>query len=177
MEMSTSTVPRNSRLKPASVLLYNKKMNGVDHVDQMLANYSANRRGLKWYKKFFFHLLDLAINNAFILYKNERRDTKMTLKQFILKLIDEILEKNGILGQENSQSQVGRTNTRTVTASNSHYPLRVTENGKTLRSNCVNCYSKGKKRTATPYSCTGCGKRLCIDGPKSCFEEFHRKSG
>ncbi len=36
------------KLKPESVIMYNKTMGGVDDVDRMLHPYSATRKTVKW---------------------------------------------------------------------------------------------------------------------------------
>jgi hypothetical protein len=38
--------------------------------DRMANSYSINRRTWKWKKKFFFHLIDLAILNSYIFYSS-----------------------------------------------------------------------------------------------------------
>ena len=45
----------------------NWHMGYVDKGDRMANSYSINRRTWKWTKKLFFHLLDLAILNSYIL--------------------------------------------------------------------------------------------------------------
>jgi len=57
------------RQKPSSVVLYNSTMGGVDDVDKILAPYSNARKSTKWYKKIFFHFIDVSIYNAFNVYK------------------------------------------------------------------------------------------------------------
>ena len=47
-------------MKPKPVITYNKYMGGVDRSDQLLHYYDAARKSMKWYKKFFFHLLDVS---------------------------------------------------------------------------------------------------------------------
>ena len=48
---------------------YNKYMGGVDSNDQLMQYSPFSRQTVKWWKKFFFHLLNLAIVNSFILYR------------------------------------------------------------------------------------------------------------
>lgn len=56
--------------KPKLVIYYNDTMGGVDRLDQHLHDYPIIRkRGKKYYKKIFFHLLDISIWNAHVLYK------------------------------------------------------------------------------------------------------------
>ena len=42
---------------------------GVDKSDQYLSYYGFDHRMVKWYKRAVFHPLDLAIVNAYIMYK------------------------------------------------------------------------------------------------------------
>ena len=54
--------------KPSVIVEYNKKMGGVDCNDQLLKYSAFSRRTLKWWKKVFFRLLNLAMVNFFFLY-------------------------------------------------------------------------------------------------------------
>jgi len=73
MEHVNSRNPKNSREEPSSVLLYNSKMGGVDEVDKMMKPYQNHKKILKWYKKIYFHMLDLAAYNSFVLYKQKKQ--------------------------------------------------------------------------------------------------------
>ena len=72
-------------IKPALVADYNHHMGHVDSADRMANSYTASRRTWKWTKKLFFHLLDLAIVNSYILLsscggkKISHRDFHLTL--------------------------------------------------------------------------------------------------
>ncbi|GFW87146.1 piggyBac transposable element-derived protein 4 [Trichonephila clavipes] len=53
------------RRKPKAVMEYNNTMGGVDRLDQHLTNYPLiKKRGKKYYKKIFFHLLDICLWNS-----------------------------------------------------------------------------------------------------------------
>jgi hypothetical protein len=60
-------------MKPSAVLDYNKYKTGVDRLDQMLSYYSFERKTIKWWKKFFFHLFDLVVVNAHILHNKTNK--------------------------------------------------------------------------------------------------------
>lgn len=62
-----TTEPTN---KPVAIQAYNKYMGGVDLSDQVLQPYNALRKSRAWYKKLVLHLTQIALYNAFILYKN-----------------------------------------------------------------------------------------------------------
>uniref|UniRef100_A0A3B4VGZ0 PiggyBac transposable element-derived protein domain-containing protein n=1 Tax=Seriola dumerili TaxID=41447 RepID=A0A3B4VGZ0_SERDU len=54
-----------------------KHMGGVDQMDQMVATYPHRRRNKRWYIRVFFHLVDIAVVNAWFLYRmsgNEAKD-------------------------------------------------------------------------------------------------------
>ena len=56
-------------LKPTCVVDYCKHMGGVDLSDQILQYYDVLRRCVKWWKKLFFHLLNLMLVNWYKLYR------------------------------------------------------------------------------------------------------------
>ena len=55
--------------KPESMDEYNKYMGGVDANDQLLKYSEFSSKTIKWWKKVAFRLLNLAMVNAYILYK------------------------------------------------------------------------------------------------------------
>ena len=61
---------------PYAVHLYNQTMGGVDRSDQNISLYRSNIRGKKWYYPLFLHAIDLAIGNAWLLYKLITKDRK-----------------------------------------------------------------------------------------------------
>ncbi|XP_067945098.1 piggyBac transposable element-derived protein 4-like [Watersipora subatra] len=54
-------------VKPGPIIDYNKYMGGVDLADQCIKYYNMDHRSLKWYKKLFFHLLDIATTTHMLL--------------------------------------------------------------------------------------------------------------
>ena len=77
-------------IKPQIVTDYNQHMGYVDKGDRMANSYSISRCTFKWTKKLFFHLLDLAILNSYILHsscggkKISHRDFRYTLVRNML---------------------------------------------------------------------------------------------
>ena len=52
--------------KPVVVEEYNRFMGGVDRSDQLLSYYGFSHRTVKWWRRAMFHLLDMAVVNAYI---------------------------------------------------------------------------------------------------------------
>ena len=49
-------------------------MGGVGHFDQLQERYEIGRRSRKWWHRILYFLIDLAIGNAFILWKVSRKN-------------------------------------------------------------------------------------------------------
>jgi len=82
---------KEKMIKPQYIIDYNNTMDVVDKVDFLYILNSA-RKSLKWYKKVFFHLLDLAVYNTFVLY-NRVTERNLFFANFHLCLIKQIFKK------------------------------------------------------------------------------------
>ncbi|XP_067929447.1 piggyBac transposable element-derived protein 4-like [Watersipora subatra] len=153
--------------KPAAVLDYNRYMGGVDKSDQNLHYYNAARKTMKWYKKLFFHLLDICVYNAAIVYRI-RSGCKITDLEFRQKLIEHIFEYTGSC----------RKNTVPRASTSSAHRLVLNSPGKGKRAKyriCRRCPKRAddntRKRDETRFECQACGVPLC----KTCFEPYHAR--
>ncbi|KAH6934886.1 hypothetical protein HPB50_001587 [Hyalomma asiaticum] len=63
----------------------------IDRVDMQLGFSESIRKTLKWNKKIFFHLLDMTLLNAFILY-HERNASRVKLDVFRKTVATQTLE-------------------------------------------------------------------------------------
>ena len=76
---------------PQIVKQYNKAMGGVDLADMLIALYRIPARTKRWYLKIFWHMVDIAKVNAWILYKRQYQQLKEVQPNSpgkFLKLID-----------------------------------------------------------------------------------------
>uniref|UniRef100_A0A8C6SQI7 PiggyBac transposable element-derived protein domain-containing protein n=1 Tax=Neogobius melanostomus TaxID=47308 RepID=A0A8C6SQI7_9GOBI len=81
---------------PDAVVDYNKWMGGVDLSDALLKYYRVQQKTMKWYKTFFYHFVDVAIVNSYIIHKKlvkgKADGTKaLTQKEFREQLVKEML--------------------------------------------------------------------------------------
>ena len=55
--------------QPGVIANYNKFMNAVDRSDQILGTSNVHRRCVTWWKTLFFHLINIAVVNSYILFQ------------------------------------------------------------------------------------------------------------
>ena len=76
-DASMTTISRRSRAaeggvervrKPTMIAEYNTYMGGVDIADQLVTYYGFSHCCRKWWKRVFFHLLEVCMVNAYIMY-------------------------------------------------------------------------------------------------------------
>lgn len=67
-------------------------MGSIDKTDMLLSSVECVRKTSKWYKKIFFHLIDLSLLNAFSAFKTVTGEN-MPLAKFQLEVIRQIFEK------------------------------------------------------------------------------------
>ena len=159
-------LPDGSRVQitcPRGVKAYNEHMGGVDLADQMRRFYTCTHKSSRrWYLRLFWFLLDLAIDNAFILEccslpTRSRRKSKQFRKELATHL----------LGLHSSRQHAGRQAQNAPRLVQRHFPKYLGTDGR-----CVVC-STGDARKRTRYGCEDCGNvRLCVD---PCFRIYHTR--
>lgn len=85
-------ITKERQRKPLFVVGYNEKMGAVGRSDMLISSINCMRRSIKWYKKLFFHILDIYILNshALLLTQNEKN---IRLATFHLNLGRQILQR------------------------------------------------------------------------------------
>ncbi len=143
----------------------------VDKADGMISSIECAHKTLKWYKKLFFHLVDITMN-AHILFK-EKTNKNPTLQDFVIEIICQILEESamerpspGCHAADNPVRLTGR-----------HFPRtqqpRPDMKKKKVQKACHVCSHtkrRPKKHSDTRYYCHECDVVPCIE---PCFEEYH----
>ncbi|KAF7685756.1 PiggyBac transposable element-derived protein 4 [Cucumispora dikerogammari] len=159
--------------KPNCIMDYNKYICGVDRADQLASYYDPLRKTLKWYRKVVFHFMDIALCNAYILYKKLGGKKKQIW--FNLQVIEDLIHGSADLDGEHVDTSPkyhhkASDETRLVGKhSKEHIPPTTKKQHPTKF--CVICHKRGLRRESR-YCCKTCVSKpaLCID---PCFEEFH----
>ena len=162
--------------KPEVIVDYKKLMGGVDLYDQLCSYYSFDHRTVKWWKRAFFHLLNTAQVNAYILYtQSTQASRKLSHVDFRIQLARELLQEAGAVvpdaqSEPSSRCEVVPSPTR---LSGRHFPEKVppTASGRAGQLECTVCSRKrGRGKVTSTYRCKVCKKGLCI---VPCFELYH----
>jgi len=156
--------------QPQVVKVYNMGMGGVDRLDQNLAAYMVNHRSKKWWWPVFRFCVDVAVNNAFQLYRVQARSAHSNTLDFLG-------FRRSIVDTYYKRYRVQHEIERMFPAARSSEDKRVQQcirydhfdhwiiKGKQRR--CAKSACKG----TTLYFCEKCGVALHPD----CFTEFHAK--
>ena len=167
---------RENIQKPFMVDQYNTYMGGVDKSDQYLSYYGFDHRMVKWYKRAVFHLLDLAIVNAYIMYKLSVQSGKhMSHVQFRIKLATELLTRSGIVLNSSCSGSHDIPLPPNARLQERHFIEKIPQrpNGKPSQHECVVCsFKKGNGRKTSTYQCKQCMVTLCV---VPCFELYHTR--
>ena len=79
------------KLKPKCIAAYNKYMGGVDISDRKVYHVSAERPSKRYWKKIFFNLIDVALLNAFELYRsNTDVGQRLTRHDFLACVVESL---------------------------------------------------------------------------------------
>jgi len=149
-------------IKPTCILEYNKNMGGVDDIDRQLSLTETVRKSMKWYRKFFFYLVDFVLCNAHKLYKIQTSDS-LSYPDFRLQVVRGLLKLDSVDCEHTCQSGDLRFTGR-------HFPKKI-ELQKKMERKCHLCAMTGIRHRSS-YECNICQVALCID---PCFEIYHTK--
>jgi hypothetical protein len=145
---SVGTPEKDINGKPSVIRAYNEGMPGVDLADQKRHGRITGRRRLKrWYKRVFYHLLDISLVNACII-ANCIPGTVVEQREFRIDLVKQILRKHSV----------------------SVPVIHVTEREHTLiKLTKGRCLVEECKSRPTTY-CQGCSRYICA---VPCFSAKH----
>ncbi|XP_039504222.1 piggyBac transposable element-derived protein 4-like isoform X3 [Pimephales promelas] len=154
---------------PTPITEYNKNMGGVDLSDQLIQYYSVHHKTMRWYRTLFFHFLDIAATNSYLLHKEvcaEKQQQPMTHRAFLEELTAQLCSVTVAVAPTQQQSN--------------HVPVPISDQTETSkkasygRRQCVNCKQKRQAKQATPWKCKACDVALCVIPDRNCFEAWHQ---
>ncbi|XP_068110989.1 piggyBac transposable element-derived protein 4-like [Hyperolius riggenbachi] len=165
---ATTTVRsrREHRVKPVAIVDYNKFMGAVDLADQVMAPYRIDRKRKAWYKKVAINLMQVAVQNSFVLYK--KSGNKGAYLDFLEEIITSLIHESG--PPATNQDLVSEN---VIRLEGNHFPTPIppTPSKKYPPKKCRICRKNGVRRD-TRYHCPKCPSKLglCLN---PCFEVYH----
>ncbi|XP_072140441.1 piggyBac transposable element-derived protein 4-like [Dermacentor andersoni] len=156
--------------KPVLIEDYNSGMLGVDKSDQLIASFNVLMKCVRWWKTLFFHCIDIAVVNSFILFQEHRQQHLSTPElqrsahfdqlSFRLELTQQLLELD--------DEEVARV--YPVPKEVPHHPQKMRK-----RRNCRMCYQERKIEQKTNVFCENCEVHLCLTKTRNCFTAWHER--
>ena len=170
--------------QPSIVKEYNKFMGGVDLHDMLVALYRINIRAKRYYLRIIFHLIDMCVINARLLYRRHvalTGETKhMSLMDFRSDVARALLRAGKVINRKR-----GRPSAETVGLFNERVKrTRTVKPVDDARFDCVGHWpdhSANKYRCAlckdakSHIRCMKCNVALCLTQNRNHFESYHTK--
>jgi len=163
---------------PKIVQEYNTHMGGVDLADMFIALYRTNMKTHKWYMALFSQMLDLSVNNAWLLYRRDCKNEKntMRLKEFRKDIAIALACKNRPrVGRPSSSITKEKQKVKIVQTPVTPRPPQEVIQDKL--DHCPAFTTKGRcrycKSGQTSVICLKCKTRLCFVEGRNCFQNFH----
>ena len=162
---------------PAPQADYQTYMQGVDRSDRMINMYNVGRKSYKWWRRIFWHGLECAILNSYIIDQTWRLQLHQKTRsyfQFRLALATELIGGN-VVRKQRGRPSVGEPaeRLRNVGLHFSQYSVKPRDCvvcNKIARVNNIE-YNTGRRRVHTVCNGPGCnGVGLC--GPRSDSNHF-----
>lgn len=170
---------------PSSIADYNLFMRGVDLFDQKASYYSIQIRSKRWYLKILFHLIDIALINAHIIYtETYRRSNEKALdqiefrKEVVRDLVSRLRLKLNIPFTEKKAPKKRRSGEVFPQLGDDECQLDLIPKIDGRKSTVKDCaihrtQNQGQgSRQQTSYWCKSCEVAIC---PIKCYD-IHRKS-
>jgi len=171
VDSKTGTIEQTDIDVPIVVQMYNKYMGGVDKSDQYLAYHNVLRKTVRYWKTLFYHLVDVAAVNAYLLYNYTASMSgirTITENDFRDHLVLQIIDSYGKL--QRSEPSLGRPPRAPERMKHGSciYPLKE-------RSRCQYCRIKGVQNW-TQQKCLDCEfhPALCQVQERDCHLEWHK---
>ena len=163
--------------KPDAIVKFNKYMGGVDLSNQLCTYYRVGRPSHKWWRYVFWFVVNVAITNAWLLFKAsvsaERLAQTSSHKKFVLELTEELENEFSSRRKAVRRPVRRRIPVRPLALDRDHGHELIKFDGRALK--CWECALQGRRtlrgyKKETTTKCKQCDVALCR-GP--CFLNFH----
>ena len=160
---------------------YNCFMNAVDRSDNILSTQNVLRKWVRWWKTLFFHLIDIAVVNSFILFREQQTQfpdepgLKRTADYSLTHFREATVRQ--LCGFPKYDHPPVRATTKPAPPPPDHRPF-VTEHISIVgegRKMCVLCWKRDKNvyKFSTYCSAPQCNRHTHLTSKKNCFKLFH----
>ncbi|XP_051814428.1 piggyBac transposable element-derived protein 4 isoform X32 [Acanthochromis polyacanthus] len=156
---------------PPVVKDYNQHMGGVDLSDALIQFYKVLHKTRKWYKTFFYHFVDIAIVNAFLIHKElamAKGQVPMNQKAFRETLAEDLAMMGSAPPNKPVRGPAPAPVPAPAPARAKHHRITYISGDSTAgRLKCKNCRKK------TPVKCATCDVSLCFLAGRDCYNDWH----
>ena len=169
-------------LCPVMIQDYNLGKVGVYRVDQRIQYYAVDRKSKRNWIWIFFHFLNVALSNAFVLYQRNHPNDNTRYLKFLANSAEELIGRNTSVkkksGRPVSNVDVKKRNKggRKISVSQeSRFPnVGAHLSIATSRKRCAFWSTKINEQRST-IECLTCKVALCVSQQRNCFYLFHTK--
>ena len=142
---------------------YNSFMGGVDKAGQLLQYYDCHIVSKKWWKRVIFHMLDVTLVNAYILYYTSATGKPMSHLDFRISVARGLVTAG--------DSEIPDSASTIVGALCDCWGVTISPNQLEVMPDCIVCSNRqGGNRKRTSYGCSSCKVALCVH---PCFSKYH----
>ncbi|XP_048575717.1 piggyBac transposable element-derived protein 4-like [Nematostella vectensis] len=164
--------------QPMAINNYNSYMNGVDRSDQLMTKNNALSKCRRWWKVLFFHMIDIAVVNSYILFQLHRaqnpdntalyRPKKYSVAEFREELVRQLVGLEEF-GPPPAHKPPTRAPNQFETV---HMPMMSD-----VKRNCKVCYATTGKELKVRTYCEApqCQAYLHLTSTQNCFKIWHSK--
>ena len=158
--------------KPTVIIDYTSKMGAVDRADHLCTSYNFARKSIKWWRKLFFWLMEIAIVNSYILYRaaqTQANEAPMTHLQYRKQLVHQLVGD-----VQNARKCRGRPSSCDAAECLDGRPHFLAQSESNMNKDCAVCSDRKKKdgRKITVFYCKTCTRKPGLH-PTLCFELYH----
>ena len=168
--------------QPQAIASYNQYMNAVDRSDQILATNNVLRKCMRWWKTLFFHLIDVAVVNSYILFREHQaqfpdvKELERTADYSLANYREELVRQ--ICGFEEYEDPPKPSNARPPPPPPREFETVHIPVFSDKRRSCVVCSKRERRQLKVTSYCSApqCeGRFMHVTKGRNCFKEFHSR--